>query len=130
VYHYDLNDLASKGLSYGHTSIFGHPDSSSITMTLRASKSISNSAFANLFGRVNANSPTEVSIMTKYEGDMSAEFADYYADVIENGELFESSDCTDISVWQCSKDDGGFQYSFVLYFDGTYSNIRFYKKPQ
>jgi hypothetical protein len=130
AYYYELNDPVPKGLNYGYVMIEGRIDSY-IGIQLEADKSISNDKFANLFGEIDASLLGGVCTDTAYNGNMSAEFAAYYADVTGSGGLFDAAvDCgyTDhVTHWECHKYDGEFTYEFWFDFDGTTSQVTFQK---
>ncbi|MDR1285273.1 MAG: hypothetical protein LBJ88_03635 [Campylobacteraceae bacterium] len=129
-YDYSLNDLASKGLLSGYIWVESYYNLY-IGMVLEANRSISNSEFTNLFGNVDAALLDSVAAITKYEGDMSSEFADYYADI--SGKFFDinnanvSCNTDDATEWQCDKNDGEFYYHFRFYLYGTDSMVIFEK---
>jgi hypothetical protein len=137
-YVYELNDLVSKDLDYSGVFINGRQDSSFINMWLEANRSISNSEFANLFGRIDAALLARVSTDTIYNGNMSAKFAEYYADVTGSGEFFDISDTVNVRCdtddtiidWWCEKYDMEFYYRFYFYFNGTDSYVSFGKESQ
>jgi hypothetical protein len=129
-YDYILNDLASKGLHNGYIWVENYYNLY-IGMILDANRSISNSEFTNLFGNVDAALLDDVATITKYEGDMSSEFADYYADI--SGKFFDinnanvSCNTDSATEWQCDKNDGEFYHYFRLYLYGIDSMVIFEK---
>jgi hypothetical protein len=132
-YSYELNNPVSKGFYGGHIWITSDYDSF-IEMALGADKSISNSEFADIFGKVDADLLARMSIITIYDGDLRAKFTAYYDDVTGSRKFFDIHNTPDVycttdyaSYWRCEKDDNNVYYGFIFYFDATGSTVIFDK---
>ncbi|MDR1285600.1 MAG: hypothetical protein LBJ88_05320 [Campylobacteraceae bacterium] len=139
-YGYELNSPSAKDLEYAGASASASYGSSSASIYLEANRTISNGEFTDIFGEIDADLLHEVSIESEYEGDMSAKFAEYYAEITKIGGFFDiAGDASYIycnmyshtsdARWGCDKDLEGGQYSFTLYVDKTssISTVEFYK---
>ncbi|MDR1008459.1 MAG: hypothetical protein LBL65_07895 [Campylobacteraceae bacterium] len=143
-YGYELNNPTFKGLEYAEAYVEYYNPSSYAYMYLEANRTISNSEFADVFGDVDDDLLLRMYIDSRYEGDMSAKFTDYYTEVTKVGGFFDISDAnvqcdTDswgngpaiVYSWYCEKrdleGDKTIYYSFSLRTDGILSYIGFDK---
>ncbi|MDR1285338.1 MAG: hypothetical protein LBJ88_03960 [Campylobacteraceae bacterium] len=136
-YVYELNNPSTKGLEFAEAYIstyFYNFYDSFIDMRFEANRTISNSEFANVFGEIDADLLSGAGIYLEYEGNMSAKFANYYAEATKVGGFFDISDAnvecdTDSETyWQCEKEDvSTSSYRLHFWADEISSSVNFAK---
>jgi hypothetical protein len=132
-YEYSLNNPASKDLTYAGIYIESY-FRSVISMYLAAdNRSIKTDEFTDIFGKIDADLLVQTQIYTRYEGDMSAKVAEYYANVTASGGFFDISgvdvncDTDGVLYWYCRKYDGGVYYDFDFNAYTDYFDVAFLK---
>ncbi|MDR2790849.1 MAG: hypothetical protein LBB59_07755 [Campylobacteraceae bacterium] len=128
-YDYYLKNPGSKNLINAHINInaYAYDDSSRAHMQLASDRSIGDGKFDEVFGKM-FGSPIYAELTATYEGNMSAEFAAYYAEAMGSGKLFDISDADVYCYtyyytygidyfWTCEKGTADAFYYFTLEFD-------------